>query len=489
MDDYKPVSPAENARCHATMRSRLAVVAVRAVMPLAVCTWASRRRAGNPPRPVPGARSDLPGEPAALCPRYRHSIVIDVDVGVINSTRPSPVSNRSPSIHVLSDSPESRNHTSETGPGFLGSTSFSAVFQETQNSLSLVRGPFMGLSPAVTTSSLSSANENGGTGGGTTVCELSARSLETSMVVLSRIPAADEAVTLFAKNTNPNDGWMRLAGTRVVESLISVFGRTLRSRKPKDLEEMAHLLSSNTAKPLIEDELESEAWLSSFSGRNLRWESLGILFAYWALATLSENPHRRDLLRKSDQGRAPMTAVYKEAAEICIQLCRGCKPNSLLLYLTYRTAILESMITGDAAPSFWRLHSEGIALLTYLGLHALQDGKPYTPTAAKESRRRLVSQLFVIDKVAASFSGRPPLLGRKYMLTPLPLDLSDEVLMSDPETIAREVEALDENGWNRKGERHASTIIRARRKLAWVNDEVMEVALGDPAYTSIGALL
>lgn len=404
-----------------------------------------------------------------------------------SSARPSPGSNGSPSINVLSDSPESRNHPSETGPGYMGFTSFSAVYQETQNSLSLVKGPLMGISSVVTASPPVSAVENGDAG--TTTVVLSPRSLEASLVVLNRIPTEDVALPLFEKHMNPNDGWMRLAAKRVIESLVSVFGRTLRSRKPRDLEELAYLLSSNTAKQWTEDDLESEAWLSSFSGRNMRWESLGILFTYWALAALADQPHRPELLRKSDKRPAQLTLVYKEAADLCIQLCKGCTPNSLLLYLTYKAAIIESMIAGDAAPSFWRLHGENVALLTYLGLHALHDDKPYVPTAAKEVRRRLVAQVFVIDKVAASFSGRPPLLGRKYMLTPLPLDLCDEVLMSDPETTATAVYALDENGWNREGECYSTTIVRARAKLARVKDEVMEVALGSPAYTSIDALL
>lgn len=345
----------------------------------------------------------------------------------------------------------------------------------------------MGIPSVITTSPLVSTSQNGDTGTATAV--LSPRALETSLIVLNRIPVEEDALSLFEKHTNPNDGWMRLAAKRAVEDLFSVFGRTLRSRKPKDLEEMARLLSSNTAKPFPDDELDSEAWVSSFCGPNMRWESLGILFAYWALGALADRPHRPELLRNPDQRHAPMTAMYKETADICAQLCRGCTPNSLLLYSMYKASIIESMLAGDAAPSFWRLHGENIALVTYLGLHTLSDDKPYVPTAASEVRRRLLSQLFVIDKVAASFSGRPPLLSRKYTLTPLPLDLSDEVLMSNPETIAKAVEELDEDGWNRKGERYASTIVRARRKLARVKDEVMEVALGNPAYTSIDALL
>ncbi|POS69808.1 hypothetical protein DHEL01_v211797 [Diaporthe helianthi] len=412
--------------------------------------------------------------------------------GRLQACEPCHALKWSPSINVLSDPPDSRNHTSETGPGYLGFTSFSAVYQETQNSLSLVKGPLLGTSSVTTTSPQVSTSKNGDTG--TTTVVLSPRSLETSLTVLNRIPVEEDALLLFAKHANPNDGWIRLAAKRVLESLFSVFGRTLRTvrltpGKAKDLEDMAHLLSSNSAKPLPEDELDSEAWVSSFSGLNLRWECLGILFTYWALGALADHAHRPDLLRRSDQRHAPLTSVYKETADICAQLCRGCPPNSLLLYSMYKASILESMFAGDAAPSFWRLHGENVALVTYLGLHALHDEKPYVPTAAKEARRRLFSQLFVIDKVAASFSGRPPLLSRKYMLTPLPLDLSDEILMSDPETIAKAVGELDEDGWNRRGERYASTIGRARRKLARVKDEVMEVALGNPAYTSVEALL
>lgn len=350
----------------------------------------------------------------------------------------------------------------------------------------------MSVASVVTTSPPVSAIGNGDAGTTTTI--LSPRSLEASLIVLNRIPTEDVALPLFEKHTNPNDGWIRLAAKRVIESLISVFGRTLRSRRPKDLEDLAHLISLNTAKQWTEDETDSDAWLSSFSGRNMRWESLGILFTYWALAALADQPHRLEL-RKSDKRPAQLTLVYKEAAELCIDLCKGCAPNSLLLYLTYKAAILESMIAGDAAPSFWRLHGQNVALVTYLGLHALQDGGrgdrpgPYVPTAAEEVRRRLVSQVFLIDKVASSFSGRPPLLSRKYMLTPLPLDLGDELLLSDPGAIAAAVAALDENGWNREGRRYSTTIVRARAKLARVKDEVMEVALGSPAYTSIDALL
>lgn len=339
---------------------------------------------------------------------------------------------------------------------------------------------------------------------------LSPRTLETCLNVLRRIPGEDVALSLFLKHANPNDGWIRLAARRLVESLYAAFGRELRSRRPADLEDMAQAVSANTARPLAEDEQEPDSgrWMASFSGRRMRWESVGVLFTYWAFAALADHTHQPELLLLLHGARAGAGAgagqgdggegrevidprrvmfAYKEAAQLCMELCRGCAPNSLLLYLAYKNAVLESVLVGDAAPSFWRRLGEVVATATYLGLHALAHDNELT--VAAQARRRLVSQIFVIDKVAASFSGRPPLLSRKYMLTSPPLDLSDEVLLAGGDALARAAQALDEKGWNREGRFYSTTIVRARRLLASVMDEIMELALGNPVYASIEALL
>ena len=386
---------------------------------------------------------------------------------------------------MASDSSETLGLSSGTNPGYLGFTSFSAVYRETQNSLSLVQGQFTG-SP--TSLQLAGSGDAIAAEAGSKAVVLSPRSLENCLIVLHRIPSEDVALSLFRKHINPNDGWIRLAAERLIESLLSVFGRQLRSRKARDLEELARVFSENTAKAWSEEEPDPNLWLSSFSGLNMRWECLGILFTYWALASLADQPHRPDL-QKPGMNTESMTQIYQEAAELCIELCRHSAPNSLLQYLAYKVAIIESMISGDASPGFWRLHGQHVALATYLGMHTIQQDTSYFPTVASEARRRLISQVFVIDKVAASFSGRPPLLSRKYMLTPPPLDLGDEVLFSSPEVIAKAVEALDERGWNQEGKFYSTTIVRARRMLASVLDEIMEVSLGDPVYTSTEGLL
>lgn len=116
--------------------------------------------------------------------------------------------------------------------------------------------------------------------------------------------------------------------------------------------------------------------------------------------------------------------------------------------------------------------------MTFLGLHALEEETLYTPTLCSEMKRRLVAQIFNSDKYCVAFSGRPPLLNRRYCSTPLPLDLRDEDLVADEETLKKAVEELDEYGWNTRGQIYPVTLIRARRMFADILDEVMEVALG-----------
>jgi hypothetical protein len=116
-------------------------------------------------------------------------------------------------------------------------------------------------------------------------------------------------------------------------------------------------------------------------------------------------------------------------------------------------------------------------MMTFMGLHALDTEMPYTPTLCSENSRRVVAQIFNVDKWCVAFSGRPPLIHRRFCTTPLPLDLADEELIADEATLRKAVSELDDRGWNTKGQIHPATLVRARRMLAGNLEEVMEIAL------------
>jgi hypothetical protein len=232
----------------------------------------------------------------------------------------------------------------------------------------------------------------------------------------------------------------------------------------------------------VNDDLaDPDEWIEQFTGQNVRWESLGMIFTFSDLS--DDQPGRR----------APRSEIYQTGlgvADMCIDLSmRMSGGNSMLLFLCYRRTLLESQVLGDAGLSCWRAHAETVSLLTFLGLHAEAYTTDYTPTFCSELRRKLCASVFNCDKVI-SFQGRPPLLSRRFISTPLPLDMADEAFFEGPEAVSQAVSALDYNGWDRESKYPSSAAaIRARTQMAIMRDELMEISLGNNEDTSISTLL
>lgn len=133
---------------------------------------------------------------------------------------------------------------------------------------------------------------------------------------------------------------------------------------------------------------------------------------------------------------------------------------------------------------------EMVSLLTFLGLHVEQTKQPYRPTLASELRRRLLLKAFSFDKGISTITGRPPALSHRYVLTPLPLDIPDDVLMvrDGGGAAAAAAAALDAGGWSPDGRLYPVTMWRARYRFMRIRDEIFEVALGPEAAISADAV-
>jgi hypothetical protein len=104
-------------------------------------------------------------------------------------------------------------------------------------------------------------------------------------------------------------------------------------------------------------------------------------------------------------------------------------------------------------------------------------------------RKRLYSSVFCIDKTLASFTGRPPFLSRRYSSCPLPLDISDEVLLQGKEEIAKAASKLDQYGWNTENMYHRSTALRINLCQSRIRDEILELSLGTPSERAAASTL
>ncbi|KAJ4214343.1 hypothetical protein NW759_010361 [Fusarium solani] len=362
--------------------------------------------------------------------------------------------------------------------GYLGPTSFCNIYEEAEENLFIARRTDCGCTPqqAEPVPSIE-------------LPDLSPRMLEICLSVLRKVPHREEGEKLCRIYANPNELWLRLVGHRTLDSFYDTFGYCLgHDRTDAGLGEIAKRMCYNTSQPLSEDEEEPERWWQQFSGMNFRWEALGIIFTYWAFGTNVSTPLRAELLR-DPRYKFHMTD-YLEAVNLCVDVCRSLtNGNSFLLFFLLRRGILESMRSGDASPLVWRFHSDTVSLLTFLGFHAQTSRPNYQPTICSEWKRRLVAYIFNIDKVLASFTGRPPAFGRRYMLTGLPLDLADHELLGNKESLAQAMKQLDTDGWKKSGLVTPSTICRARSMIAFFRDELFEIALGHRPETTVDTLL
>jgi hypothetical protein len=311
--------------------------------------------------------------------------------------------------------------------------------------------------------------------------------------------------------------WGRIAVQRILATLRRRYGKVL-SQKPKRdeslLELMAYEICENSAAKFDSDLADPESFMDQFAGEHLRWESLGLLFAHREMAPDCNGsdavPPRESPCRKWET-RDGFLELWPVASRTCLNSCIEmarcfCDGNSLMMLLTTRLIIIDSLAYGNASKisidptrsksdpgrlpglASWPSLGAAISLSTYLGLHALPDPPDYRPNLASEIKRRCFALLFMIDKVGASFHGRPPLLNQRYTLSPLPLHIRDEDLLAGGEALNRAVDSLDTSGWSTEAYMGPIAMVRCRTMLAKIKDELMEIALGSAKNVSLSVI-
>lgn len=302
------------------------------------------------------------GRPIAFGPRREPSMSATRQRATPEASSERRVEHSAPFSPSQPASPESERQASRANPtpagvhnmGYFGLTSFSALFLETQSSLALAQQASPARKPELLTP-VGIAQTS------TTLQEaFYPRSVHsnipagTAVQVLEHIPPFRVALALFRKNINPNDGWNRLAAERLITSLWETFGSALRTRSQTELQAMAEVLTQNSQRPLNEDSNDAQEWMASFSGPNMRWECLGILFSYWSLASVhymgeQDDPAHPNPAWRDPKGRRTMLCRYHELAGTSIAIADPTRnANSLVLYALYKYSLAESRVSGDA---------------------------------------------------------------------------------------------------------------------------------------------
>ena len=221
---------------------------------------------------------------------------------------------------------------------FLGFTNPTTVYRETRQSLSLLHGPVMG--------------RTGGVGGGRVAAKdhrvktLSAALRESCLMVLVRLPGLPGApIRVVGDVAGQPGGWEDYLVASVVDFLRSHFGA--RAPTEADMEHLAECVNSNTMRPLRDIHSSSKEWLDQFCGPNLRWETLGLMWANLERLSDALSSLKPGLLRWEPERRSQDLAM--ECMTSCLHLAQHFNQgNDLVVDLCRRICALQSIITGDA---------------------------------------------------------------------------------------------------------------------------------------------
>jgi len=191
--------------------------------------------------------------------------------------------------------------------GFLGPTSYSAVFTENPQSLSVITEPYEGdeahcLPP------------------------ISAEKIQQGAEVLAMLRDMPIYKRFTQRWFDITDGIMvtRPVFQLWMDELWSEFGRLLQEGDADQLRSLSEMVWRNTRKPLkVHGQMTAAEWARSASGRNLRWEVVGMILSMVGLiaVNLSNWDSIFDSIRENFIDRATFADRMRRASEYCLMFC------------------------------------------------------------------------------------------------------------------------------------------------------------------------
>ena len=225
-----------------------------------------------------------------------------------------------------------------TRQGYMGFTSFNNVFEETESRFASLFWSPMRIGPET----LELENRE---------ARVSFRDLpvpvrETCLLVLRGLPGQRNEQFRFRDHIDPPYGWTYMAVEKIIQTLQLTFGDTL-SQGEAGLQTMIEILCANTRRRIRDDLTDPMEWIGQFCGANLRWESIGILWAH--LSRISDiidslRPRRLEWI----EGKESHVTAHTHLAR-CIHITmKFTDCNDILIDITRRKTTLISIIDGDA---------------------------------------------------------------------------------------------------------------------------------------------
>jgi hypothetical protein len=219
-----------------------------------------------------------------------------------------------------------------------------------------------------------------------------------------------------------------------------------------------------------------------FTGENMRWEHLALLFTAAGLSAIVLGP-TDPLLSFVGQVAADKQEFVHRMVRLgssCLGFCTDVGHlNDLGVWILHEHCILVSQILGDAHYLTWRRFGDLASALFATGLHQEIKESPDVPFWLTEFRRRSVGVIYGIDKMMSVFLGRPPRISQRYCSITNPLDLDFEDFAEDGPELAEKLALIDKvTGWNADGVMRKSTHTRCFVIINRIREDILELSLG-----------
>ncbi|KAL4906211.1 hypothetical protein BDW74DRAFT_167366 [Aspergillus multicolor] len=390
-----------------------------------------------------------------------------------SSHTPSPASTSAPASASTSTATaqyglQQHQHRPSTTPGYLGSTSFSAVFSEHRTDISFEEGTYAG----DTLFSKSTDHYR----------------LESGLEVLKflyRNPICETLIRKFYAG-HLMAAVSKLIINAILHSIRRIFDNIDREREiDSQLRDLVQRIFQVSAHPLTSHaNMSVDEYLASFTDQNLRWEVVGLILATAGIAMMSTSDSDPDVLKAvSDSAGAEMLRTQLvEASRTALLFCAtAASVNELLGFYQYNDMLLRTQYYGDTIDAMlgyaaWRKLGNLTATIYAAGLH--QENTRGCPAFLHQWRKISFAAAFYADKSLSTFVGRPPFINYRYCSISAPLDIRDEDLIAGGEQLAQAMASINDHGWNTKGNTLRGSMLKLRFHVAVLREQALEIALG-----------
>ncbi|PLB40807.1 putative C6 transcription factor [Aspergillus candidus] len=405
--------------------------------------------------------------------------------GVSGSARASPVAEESrrrrprrrleSPVPLVTSEDVSLNVTPLNSPepflGYMGSTSYSAVLQEHRDDLPFELNKILSTdTPTRSSDAVQSTNP------ARLQCGLDLLKL------LYSLPICEAFIRKFY-------AWSLVAIVplilleAIMESLRVIFDNLDTAGDVEaQLRAVAHRIFERSARPLTSNgSMSVREYCDSFTGDNLRWEALGIIFATAGIASMVTPDSDPELVDAASDGQSKerIRAQIVEASNVCLELCdHPAAVNELLVFYRYNDVMLKTQQYGDTSFQAWRRLSDLASTVYAAGLHQESIRANDCPPFLQEWRRICFAASFYADKCVSTFTGRPPCINYRYCTLTPPLDVTEDELVAGGDTFTQAVSQLDMAGWHPRQEYTRAGMIRLRFLVAVFREKALEIALG-----------